>query len=65
MSIHVPPKDWFKAPKGAERMWIGIALVWCIVLFTYLILFSSREFKKCRLRYFLPELDTWWENHRA
>jgi DNA-binding Lrp family transcriptional regulator len=26
----------------------------------YLILFSSREFKKCRLRYFLPELDAWW-----
>ncbi|MBI3204898.1 MAG: hypothetical protein HYZ29_25400 [Myxococcales bacterium] len=26
----------------------------------YLILFSSREYKKCRLRYFLPELDAWW-----
>jgi len=22
---------------------------------------STREFKKCRLRYFLPELDAWWE----
>lgn len=21
---------------------------------------STREFKKCRLRYFLPELDAWW-----
>jgi len=29
----------------------------------YLILFSSREFKKCRLRYFLPELDDWWAEH--
>lgn len=29
----------------------------------YLILFSSREFKKCRLRYFLPELDAWWARH--
>lgn len=29
----------------------------------YLILFSSREFKKCRLRYFLPELDAWWAEH--
>ena len=29
-----------------------------------LILFSSREFKKCRLRYFLPELDAWWDAHR-
>ncbi|GMV13543.1 MAG: hypothetical protein AMXMBFR56_17670 [Polyangiaceae bacterium] len=29
----------------------------------YLILFSSREYKKCRLRYFLPELDAWWQEH--
>jgi siroheme decarboxylase len=28
-----------------------------------LILFSSKEYKKCRLRYFLPELDAWWERH--
>lgn len=27
----------------------------------YLILFSTREFKKTRLRYFLTELDDWWE----
>lgn len=33
MSIHPPPKDWFKAPGGAERMWIGVGLVWCMVLF--------------------------------
>ncbi len=31
----------------------------------YLILFSSRELKKCRLRYFLPELDAWWKAHPA
>ncbi len=24
------------------------------------LLQSTREFKKCRLRYFLPELDAWW-----
>lgn len=29
----------------------------------YLILFGTREFKKCRLRYFLPELDQWWAVH--
>jgi DNA-binding Lrp family transcriptional regulator len=29
----------------------------------YHILFSSQEFKKCRLRYFLPELDQWWQEH--
>jgi cytochrome c oxidase subunit 2 len=33
MSISVPPKDWFKAPTGGERIWIGLALTWCIVLF--------------------------------
>jgi DNA-binding Lrp family transcriptional regulator len=26
----------------------------------YSVLFSEREFKKVRLRYFLPELDEWW-----
>ncbi len=27
----------------------------------YDVLFSEREFKKERLRYFLPELDRWWD----
>ena len=27
---------------------------------SYAVLFSEREFKKQRLRYFLPELDRWW-----
>ncbi len=27
----------------------------------YVPLFSNRELKKTRLRYFLPELDTWWQ----
>ncbi len=31
----------------------------------YIILFSTHEFKKCRLRYFLPELNTWWQRYRA
>jgi DNA-binding Lrp family transcriptional regulator len=26
----------------------------------YAVLFSEREFRKQRLRYFLPELDHWW-----
>lgn len=33
MSLEPPEKDWFKAPKGAERVWIGIALAWCFVMF--------------------------------
>ncbi len=33
MSINVPAKDWFKAPSGFERVWIGLALMWCLVMF--------------------------------
>ena len=29
----------------------------------YAVLFSEKEFKKTRLRYFLPELDEWWATH--
>jgi len=29
------------------------------------ILFSTRELKKVRLRYFLPELDAWWAAHTS
>lgn len=32
MSITPPPTDWFKAPSGGERTWIGLALAWCVVL---------------------------------
>lgn len=32
MSIYQPPADWFRAPEGAERTWVGIALAWCIVM---------------------------------
>jgi hypothetical protein len=30
----------------------------------YAVLFSLKEFKKVRLRYFLPELDRWWALHK-
>jgi cytochrome c oxidase subunit II len=33
MSISNPPAGWFKAPTGNERLWVGLALVWCIVMF--------------------------------
>ena len=33
MSIYPPPKDWFRRPSGGERTWIGLSLVWCLVLF--------------------------------
>jgi cytochrome c oxidase subunit II len=32
MSIHSPTKDWFRAPTGGERLWIGIALIWCLIM---------------------------------
>ncbi len=32
MSIHIPAADWFRAPSGGERTWIGLALTWCLVL---------------------------------
>ncbi|MBW2712219.1 MAG: cytochrome C oxidase subunit II [Deltaproteobacteria bacterium] len=32
MAIYQPPDDWFKAPTGSERTWVGIALAWCIVM---------------------------------
>ncbi len=33
MSIYPPPADWLKPPKGAERFWVGLALLWCLVMF--------------------------------
>lgn len=32
MSIQIPANDWFKSPQGGERVWIGLALSWCLVL---------------------------------
>ena len=33
MSIHIPERNWFRPPQGAERRWIALALVWCLVMF--------------------------------
>ena len=32
MSLNIPARDWYKAPEGAERLWIGLALLWCLVM---------------------------------
>ncbi len=32
MSIQSPAADWFKPPSAGERVWIGVALSWCMVL---------------------------------
>jgi cytochrome c oxidase subunit 2 len=32
MSLAIPEKNWYHPPSGAERLWIGVALVWCFVM---------------------------------
>lgn len=32
MSLSIPAKDWYKAPEGGEKVWIGMALVWCFIM---------------------------------
>jgi cytochrome c oxidase subunit 2 len=32
MSIFPAKKGWFRAPHGFERIWIGISILWCVVL---------------------------------
>jgi cytochrome c oxidase subunit 2 len=32
MALTIPAKDWYRAPEGAEKLWIGLALLWCFVL---------------------------------
>lgn len=32
MSLAIPDRGWFKAPAGAEKLWIGLALIWCFVM---------------------------------
>lgn len=31
-SLECPAPGWFRAPTGHERVWIGLALAWCLVL---------------------------------
>lgn len=32
MALSIPEENWFKAPEGAEKTWIGLALLWCFVM---------------------------------
>lgn len=32
MPISTPDAHWFHKPSGAERVWLGLALTWCLVL---------------------------------
>jgi siroheme decarboxylase len=55
--IHGPDRDAVKVTAARLSAEIGID--------DYLVLFSTQEFKKQRLRYFLPELDEWWNARSA
>ncbi len=47
-------------PDEASCLGVATELSSKIGVTDYLPLPSRQEFKKCRLRYFLPELDDWW-----
>ncbi|MDQ3262616.1 MAG: cytochrome C oxidase subunit II [Myxococcota bacterium] len=32
MGIYPVKAGWFRAPEGGERLWIGLALSWCVIL---------------------------------
>jgi DNA-binding Lrp family transcriptional regulator len=53
--IHGPDRESCLAVARELSRSIGVA--------DYEVLFSEEEFKKVRLRYFLPELDQWWAAH--
>jgi len=70
MSIHQPPKDWFKAPSGGERIWIGLALAWCIVLFAMMPYWhykgkqnSTGESYRVKPADFLARVETFVQAH--
>jgi DNA-binding Lrp family transcriptional regulator len=42
---------------------LAAALAQAVSVDDYAVLFSTREFKKERLRYFLPDLEQWWIRH--
>ncbi len=31
-SLECPAPGWFRAPEGNERTWIGMAVIWCLIL---------------------------------
>jgi cytochrome c oxidase subunit 2 len=32
VALSIPDRDWYRAPAGAEKLWIGLALLWCFVM---------------------------------
>lgn len=52
---HTADRETCRALAGRLAREVGVA--------GYDVLFSTREFKKERLRYFLPDLEQWWARH--
>jgi DNA-binding Lrp family transcriptional regulator len=50
------------ADRGTCRA-LAASLAQAVSVDDYAVLFSTREFKKERLRYFLPDLEQWWIRH--
>src|SRR5689334_2347892 len=72
MSIHVPAKTWFKAPSGFERTWVGLALVWCLVMFLAMPYWhfagkqnSTGEAYRVDPAAFVARVDRFVEQHRV
>ena len=32
MTIHEPDKNWFEWPHGHEKVWLGLAIGWCLIM---------------------------------
>ncbi|MEB2344945.1 MAG: cytochrome C oxidase subunit II [Deltaproteobacteria bacterium] len=72
MSIQSPAAGWFKAPSGSERVWIGIAMAWCIVMtiaMPYWLFFgkqnSTGEAYRVTPADFAARVGTFVESHKV
>ncbi len=61
MSIQPPDKNWFRAPEGAEKMWIGIALVWCFAMSLMMPYWHFRGKQNARGETYAVSADDFWE----
>mgnify|MGYP003462695091 CR=1 FL=1 len=55
--LHAPTREACEAIASRLAAQVGGA--------EYALLFSVEEYKKIRLRYFLPERDAWWDAQRG
>lgn len=72
MSISFPAEDWFKKPSGGERLWIGMALAWCVVLTLAMPYWhfkgkqnSTGEAYRVKPVDFYNRADAFWKAHKV